>query len=206
LRTKYATTDVHHWGRNGWNYKDQISFLKAEGIKYKPDLLLVSWYMNDVFGGDVDSLSKLMPSHPIGLFQPNILSSVYSSKGLSEYMDSLRMMKKFLEANNIKVTFCIISNAPSLYRDYTEQGKAAILQAGFPVCDLDSIVSNQLPNSLHRNFLFFAAPNDFHSGPLLNQLYANAALHWLTERGLLKNLPANRRGVLTRKHDPWRAR
>lgn len=47
LNKNYDGIEVLHWGRNAWSSYDQIEFMKTEGYKYKPDLLINTFVIND---------------------------------------------------------------------------------------------------------------------------------------------------------------
>ena len=47
LNQKGMPTEILHWGKPGWSTLDQFRFLKADGIRYAFDLLLVGWVTND---------------------------------------------------------------------------------------------------------------------------------------------------------------
>jgi hypothetical protein len=41
------TFEVINTGKQGWNTKDELNFLKSEGIKYSPDLIILGYVFND---------------------------------------------------------------------------------------------------------------------------------------------------------------
>lgn len=47
LGKNYEHVEVLHWGRNAWSGYDQVNFIKTEGYKYKPDLLINTFVIND---------------------------------------------------------------------------------------------------------------------------------------------------------------
>lgn len=47
LHENYDQIEVLHWGRNAWSTYDQFNFIKTEGYKYRPDLLINSFVIND---------------------------------------------------------------------------------------------------------------------------------------------------------------
>lgn len=47
LNKNYDGIEVLHWGRNAWSSYDQIEYMKTEGYKYKPDLLINTFVIND---------------------------------------------------------------------------------------------------------------------------------------------------------------
>ncbi len=47
IMAKYDNVEVMHWGRNGWQTKDEFEFYITEGRKYKPDLLILGFVDND---------------------------------------------------------------------------------------------------------------------------------------------------------------
>jgi hypothetical protein len=47
LNQKGIPTEILHWGKPGWSTLDQFRFLKADGIRYDFDLLLVGLVTND---------------------------------------------------------------------------------------------------------------------------------------------------------------
>lgn len=44
---KYDNVEVMHWGRNGWQTKEEMEFYITEGYKYLPDLLILGFVDND---------------------------------------------------------------------------------------------------------------------------------------------------------------
>ncbi len=44
---RYKKTEILYWGKPGWSTKDQFRFLKEEGKKYRFDLLLITFVIND---------------------------------------------------------------------------------------------------------------------------------------------------------------
>jgi lysophospholipase L1-like esterase len=47
LLAKYQNVEVMHWGRNGWQTKEEIEFYTTKGYKFHPDLLILGFVDND---------------------------------------------------------------------------------------------------------------------------------------------------------------
>lgn len=51
---QYENFEILSWGQNGWATKNQLKFLKMEGVKYDIDLLIIGFVTNDpVFRRDI---------------------------------------------------------------------------------------------------------------------------------------------------------
>jgi hypothetical protein len=111
LSQKYDSTEVIHWGKNGWSTKDQLNFLDTAGFQFEYDLLILGWVNNDPDMGDYTHMNynyrhtfrwfyMMFPSLAAKILDKlyaisyqNWLNKLYSEKNLSKYellLDSLR--------------------------------------------------------------------------------------------------------------------
>ena len=88
LQTIYLSNncnlEILNWGKPGWSTVDQLNFLKKEGIKYKFDLLIFAFVLNDIVTDSTDARLLLRPDgfvarniqRIVGTIFPNSISFI----------------------------------------------------------------------------------------------------------------------------------
>lgn len=209
----YNKTEIISWGRDGWSTQDEFNFLKQEGIKFKPDLVLVGFVTNDPDLGDYRqkflSWQNTAIMMPVKFFLPNALDFIgsyfntfienkflsdygyskwedklYLPENLAKYQNLLLEFSRFCQDNKIKLVFVLTPNIPHpSYREKYDLVIPLLTAAEIDYLDLYPAVVEDLEQYSYRQL--WANPADGHPGALVTGVYAKEVLNYLEEYNLL---------------------
>jgi hypothetical protein len=189
LSQKYDSTEVIHWGKNGWSTKDQLNFLDTAGFQFEYDLLILGWVNNDPDMGDYTHMNynyrhtfrwfyMMFPSLAAKILDKlyaisyqNWLNKLYSEKNLSKYellLDSLRNKVTF----NGKSFFAVLTPScifPSCHVEY-EKIKPVFKKLNIETIDVYDAAVEKL--SFVSSEKLRANPENHHPGDLMTTVFA----------------------------------
>ena len=215
---KYDNIEVLSWGQNGWSTKDELNFLKKEGIKYNIDLLIVGFVTNDP---DLHNIpQKQLLFTPAKKYFPNLFSfltsyinrvtemyfpkygyanwveKLYSNDNLQKYRKILESLFTFCQVKNIKL---LVVLTPSRYTEDIKEKYSKIIpifqDIGINYLNLYPIIYKELNTYNPRKL--WANPANGHPGELLTSIYANETFKYLMNQ---TQLFSNIKLVVTEKN------
>lgn len=203
ILAQYDNIEVMHWGRNGWQTKQQVEFYTTEGYKFKPDLLILGFVDNDPDMGRFEHMHydfrnnywlfyKIWPS-----LAEKVLSKAYShsyNKWLKRLYGDENLQyysgiwKSFMqELAKADIDYFIVQTpaclSPECHTYYRE------IQPFFSNLDLEYVdlyptafeKLGHLPyDSLRANLA------NYHPGTRMTNLFADEVLSYLQQTGRLK--------------------
>lgn len=210
----YDGVEVVSWGKPGWSTVRELRFLKEEGYKLKPDLLIVGFVFNDLDLGtphDVFTWQNLLPFRVVSFLFPNamgfmashlnaalsstVLSSFsneqwieaqYTPGRKSEYVRVLQELAAFTSEHHIQLLFVLTPpNHEPVYERYHRDVGELLATANIAYLDLYPNAKRVFATSTAR--ALWANPANPHPGPLLTHLYAQSVFDYITtHRAALK--------------------
>jgi lysophospholipase L1-like esterase len=84
-----ANVEVLNFAVGGWGTRDQISYLRAQGLAFSPDLVLVAYVLNDAdYAGGLDVWEGFRQQYEGGLLRfSSVLSFAYASLAQSLFVE-----------------------------------------------------------------------------------------------------------------------
>ena len=196
LLRKRGSFEVLHWGKNGWNTKDQIEFYLSAGREYRPDLLILGYVDNDPdmgrfthmdpnFRSNYRFLYKIWPAGADKLLVSMYSSSynrwlkrLHSEENIGIYKEMLSSFKDSLLVDSIdwfivQTPACLGSNCEKYYKSVQplyEELEIDYLDL-YPACnkELDTFSRVEL----------MANPVNFHPGTIMTRLFARETLNYM---------------------------
>lgn len=205
ILVKYDSVEVMHWGRNGWQTKQEFEFYATEGKKYKPDLLIIGYVDNDPdmgrfkhmnldFRNNYSLLYKIWPSLAEKILADAYsksyakwLKRLYGEENMGIYKQLWLDFKDTLAAQG--QDYFIVLTPACLYPSCSEYYNKVV-----PVFDslqleninLIPICNEKLAHIEHGKLL--ANPANYHPGTKMTNVFADEVLKYLETSG---RLPVN---------------
>ena len=200
LLEQYDNIEVLSWGQNGWSTKDELDFLKKEGIKYNIDLLIVGFVTNDPDLHNIPQEQLVLT--PAKKYFPNSVAfltsyinritemyfpeygytnwedKLYSDNNLLNYRKVLEELFTFCQTKNIKLLFILTPN--NYYEYFIDKYNKVIpifQNIGINYLNLYPIIYKELHTYNPRKL--WANPANGHPGELVTSLYANEIFKYL---------------------------
>ncbi len=212
LSQKYGgKVEVLSWGLRGWSTIDQFNFLRKNGLRYHPDLLIVGFTANDPDMGDYPQqyfkvnlvpliwpLRALVPN-AVDFFSEHLEAMVnkwsgrlgyqnwenqlYTPQNLEKYSELLEELAEFCAAHGIRLLFVL---TPCYHDPGHQQRFAAIIpllqKAHIDYVDLYPVLEKSLKGYKVRDL--WANRANPHPGVLQTEIYAAAVGDYLKENYL----------------------
>ncbi len=202
ILSNYDSIEVMHWGRNGWQTKQEYDFYTTEGKKYQPDLLIIGYVDNDPDMGRFEHmhpdfrnnywlLYKIWPSLAEKILTDayknsydNWLTRLYGEENMTMYKGLWQDFMDTLDAQN-QDYFVVLTPACLAYSCDEYYLKIA------PVFDsLQLEYINLIPASTERLSGYsyeelLANPANYHPGTLMTNVFADEVFKYLQETGRL---------------------
>jgi hypothetical protein len=193
---KYDNVEVMHWGRNGWQTKDEFEFYTKEGFKYQPDLLILGFVDNDPdlglfqhmdphFRNNYWLLYKIWPAAAekvlaklYAISYGNWQERLYGEENLALYEQLLQQFMDTLENNG--QDYFMVQTPACLEGDCNENYLK--IQPLFDKLGLEytSLIPACEEKLSGYNYLDLRAnPVNGHPGTLMTNLFADEVLHYL---------------------------
>lgn len=203
----HADVQVMSWGRNGWSTKDQLAFLKRDGYKYSPDLVIVGWVSNDPDLGR-DKLVSLTWQDSAALAPArwvlpctftfvsaatnktierlnsrygyaNWYERLYTPDNLREYQTVLAEFRRFTDEHRIRLLFVHTpTNGSERYARFSTTIAPMLDSVGIEYLDLFPMARERFGTKPRRDL--WANPADAHPGDAQTDLYSSTVFSWLT--------------------------
>jgi len=196
----YENIEVLSWGKNAWSTKDELNFLKNEGIKYDIDLLIVGFVTNDP---DLHNISqKQLLLNPAKKYFPNSISFItsyinrltamyfheygyanwekrlYSDDNLTKYRQTLEELFALCQTKSIKLLFVL---TPNNYAEHFKEKYSKITpffkEIGIQYLNLYPIIYRKFYTYNPREL--WANPANGHPNELVTSVYANETFEYL---------------------------
>lgn len=214
IAEKYQNVEVLHWGQNGWSTLNEFEFLKQEGIRFDPDLLLVGFVDNDPDMGKFVQKNLVWQQaqilHFFRKFFPNVLDFIsdhvnniistrflpeyyynhwlerqYLPENLAEYGQLLKEFGRYCKDKKLRVVFVLTPNYPiPSIREEFNLVIPLLQDAGLSFLDLFPIVEEKLSGISHRKL--WANPVNGHPSEATTQLFANEVYQFLEKEKILQ--------------------
>ncbi len=202
--------EVISWGLRGWSTSDEFNFLKARGLKYHPDLLIMGFVPNDPDLGDyqqryfrlnsvtlIQPLRSLFPnavnflgeelesqlSRLVDIGYGNWEAKLYGPENLARYGQLLRQVADFCRENRLHLL--VVHTPPNCNPAYQARfGSIAPLleAAGIHYLDAYPAMVRELGQYTPRQLQ--ANPANGHPGPLVTAVYAREVFAYLKKNYL----------------------
>lgn len=201
IEQHYRNVEVLHWGRNGWQTKQELAFYDTVGRSYDVDALILGYVDNDpdmglfkhmtpfyrekfwvfykLFPGLTASILDEMYARSYGNWQDRL----HGEENLKEYAKLLKELKTTLDKDSIN-SFVVMTPA-CIYgcHPFYEVIKPTMDSVGFSYVDVHPICEEKLG---HLPFDSIRAnPSNFHPGPLMTQIFAEEAFKYMEENKVI---------------------
>ena len=200
------------WGRPGWSTKDQLEFLKTEGLTWKPDLIILGLVTNDPDLGDIEQIiptwqeAKLL--WPIRAIFPEtsaLLSSLinnnlqrfnsklgyqawedqlYSAENLARYKTVVHELAELLRDAQVKILVAFTpNNQHQIFAEKYAKLEPIFSNEGFNLLNLWEPLAEDF---FGQSYLSLQANRgNGHPGAALNKYFANKIFQQLIRQGLI---------------------
>ncbi len=209
LQKKIPSVELMSWGGNGWSTQRQLRFLKEEGYKFHPDMLLIGFVANDPDVGLVPRFSftwqKMIWLKPAEWFVPNALDflssginnllmkygykgygyvvwehRLYEEKNLRAYREVLVELRDFCKEQEIELRFIMTpSNNAPYYKEVFGKVTPLLKELEIPYLNLVSKVESEFKGRTSRSL--WATPANAHPGDELTTVFAEGAFSYLED-------------------------
>lgn len=213
ITTAHPDVEVMIWGRQGWSTLVEWDFLKKEGLKYKPDFLVVGFVDNDPDLMDIaqKNLTWQNSSYftPVRWFAPNAfdflvshvnsvltrywlkeysylawLQKLYSPENLAQYGDLLKEFSDTCRKNNLPLLFVFTPNYPTpFFREEYDKIIPLMQKTQIPYLDLYPNFYSTFKDIPLRKM--YANPANGHPNAEASTFYAQSVFDWMKEKGVL---------------------
>lgn len=213
----YSNIEVLSWGRSGWSTKDELEFLKTEGHKFNPDLLLIGYTTNDP---DLKDPKKNIRSFswqnslfylPFKSIFPNsadfistyinqfLENRIFTNYGYTYWENSIyseenlknyeSVIEELASFTKEKKIKLLFVLTPNNYLSYfrSKFDKIINLLDKYQLEYLDLHPKVVEKLSIYKSKELCALPSDCHPGEKVVDLYVNEVLNYLKEKKILKN-------------------
>lgn len=198
--------EVVSWGKCGWSTKDELAFLKENGFRFTPDLLIVGWVTNDPDVGAFKQkdLHLSLLFKPIHIFFPdtaNVLCSrtevmlsnyfikdygysgwqdrLFNPANMVLYNEVLKEFEKFCREKRLPVLFVLTpNNYASFNKDYIDKVIPLLSANRLPFLDLFPAVYKKLSDHPFKEL--DANPANGHPGDPVTTVFADEVFDYLT--------------------------
>lgn len=203
---KYPNVEVMHWGRNGWQTKQQFEFYTTEGYKYQPDLLILGFVDNDADMGRFEHMHwdfrnnywlayKIWPALAEKILSKMYANSyhnwqlrMYGEENLGLYKTLWQQFMDTLKANGqdyfvVQTPACLSYSCDEFYlkvQPMFDSIKLEYLNL-IPACE------QKLGGYSYEQLL--ANPANYHPGTLMTNVFADEVLLYLQQTKRLPPLP-----------------
>lgn len=202
ILAKYDSVEVMHWGRNGWQTKQEFEFYSTEGYKYNPDLLIIGYVDNDPDMGRFEhmhwdfrnnywllykiwpSLAEKILSDAYGRSYAKWLERLYGEENMGVYKGLWNEFMDTLAANN-QDYFVVLTPACLAYScdEYYLKIAPVFDTLGLEFINLIPASTEKLSGFSYEELL--ANPANYHPGTLMTNVFADEVLNYLETSGRL---------------------
>ncbi|MBI5844408.1 MAG: SGNH/GDSL hydrolase family protein [Deltaproteobacteria bacterium] len=221
ISNNYENVEVVSWGRNGWSTQDELNFLAAQGFQYKPDVVVVGCFSNDLAsyfhadlrffwqGGRVENFVKTFFPRSVDFFNSYLkrfyevsidsrydyasaLSALYTAENLDRFEKTVKAMKRLSDQNSAALVFVLTPDSPSSEnREFLGKLGDIFLKSAVTCLDLFPAVDAKFSETNPRTL--WANPANRHPGDLLTQLFADEVFRFLKKNHFLAGAKKGKR-------------
>lgn len=201
IQQQYNNVEVLHWGRNGWQTKQELAFYDTAGRQYDIDLLILGYVDNDPDLGRFHHMTpfyrekfrlfyKLFPSLTSSILDKQYAKSynrwmerLHGDENIKDYAVLLKELKTTLDADS--VTHFAVMTPACIYgcHDFYEAIKPTMDSVGIDHLDVYQACFDQLSelpfDSIRAN------PSNFHPGHLMTEIFAEETFKYLEANKLI---------------------
>jgi hypothetical protein len=202
--------EVISWGLRGWSTLDEFHFLKARGLTFHPDLLIIGYVPNDPDLGNyrqryfrlntvllMQPLRRLFPdavnflgeeleaqlSRWVDLGYGNWEAKLYNPENLARYGQLLREVADFCRKNRLPLL--MVHTPPNCDAGYQDRfSKIAPLLEAAGIRYLDTYPAMVRDLGHYPPLQLQANPANGHPGPLVTAVYAREVFAYLKKNNL----------------------
>lgn len=216
---EHPNVEVMSWGRCGWSTLDEMAFLKDQGLKYKPDMIILSWVQNDTdLGDDTPALSwhtssfwkPLKSAFPqafeyiaerINMFlykyvftdwligNQEFYDRLFSPEHLQKYSEVLKELNSLCKKNNIRLVIALCALPLENDKIYLDRIIPVLEESGLEYVNLWEPAIKTFEKAPFGSWM--ASLANIHPGRLLAEVYAKEMLAYIKKKNYL---PENKTG------------
>ncbi len=184
--------EVINAGTGNWNTVQEVQYFKTEGHKYKPDLIILQFFLNDaepILKSQINESSLLNRSHLVVYMYSrwlkikshwnakehyqNYYSNLYRQDGWNQSKKAIKSLAEFSQKKNIKMILVLfpdfheLSSTDYPFKDIHKQIKNEAIKNQIEFIDLLGLFHDMNPADL------IVSHQDYHPNGRANQMTAN---------------------------------